>query len=148
MKNAIAIQDLQTPQEIWFMGSTPGVEPLDENDWHIPQGVLEGVLSIGEAIEARKAIGHFQSTMLSTILGFNEFPISVGFSDIDKDTKMTLYDPKIIGLWDKQKKKVIEIPGRDLTREAYDIFQGKTDLHLRESKTAKEGGTSSSEQKA
>lgn len=149
MKNAIAIQDFRTAQEHWFAGSTPEVEPLEEADWYIPQGVLKGVLAIEEAIKLRKVAGHFESGILSAILRLTGgMPISVGFSDINKETGMTLRDPEIIGLWDKNKREIVKIEGRDLTKEAYNIFRKlETDLHLRESTTTKEGKVNSSEQR-
>ncbi len=147
MSSNINQQDFLTAQELWFTGGTPDITPKEEKDWYIPQGILRGVLTVKEAIERRTTM-HYESFMLSIVLGFSDQSLSMGFAEIDAETRQTVNDPKIIGLWNKKKKKVIEIPGRDLTREAYDIFQGKTDLHLREPKTAKEGGTSSSEQKA
>lgn len=149
MKNTIDVEDLQTAQEYWLIGSTPEVRPSEERDWYIPQGVLRGVLTIEDAIKLRKAVGHFESGMLSTILGFRDRPISVGFSDINRETNMTLNDPKIIGLWDEDKLAIVKTEGRDLTQEVYRKFRElKVNLHLREPLTKKERIDNSSERKA
>lgn len=150
MSSKINQQDFLTAQELWFTGGTPDITPKKEEDWHIPQGVLRGVLTIKEAIEERKTM-HYESFMLSAILGIQDKSLSMGFAELDAETGQTVNDPEIIGLWDKEEKKVVDVPGRDLTQmtqEAYGIFKGRTDLHLREFTTAKEGRASSSEQKA
>lgn len=149
MDKTINIQDIQTAQEQWFIGSTSEVELLEEKDWYIPQGVLKEILTIDETIEQRKAVDHFESRMLARILYFGDDSlISVGFSDIDKKTGMTYDDPKILGLWDKEKGEIVEIKNRDLTQEVYDLFKKSgEDLHLRETRTIKEKEDNSKEQK-
>lgn len=140
--------DLLTAQERWFVGNTPEYFPQKENEWYIPQGVLKGVLTIREAIEKRTTM-HYESFMLAMVLGFKDKSLSIGFAEIDGETGQTVNDPKIIGLWDKDKEKVVEVPGRDLTKEAYDKFKElKTDLHLREFSAKKERIGDSLEQKA
>lgn len=148
MEKTVVMHDIQTAPELLLAGSTLEVVPVKEEDWHKPQGVLIEVLTIEEAIKQRKAVGHFESGMLSSILGFEDKSVSVGFSDIDENTGMTHEDPKIIGLWNEERREIEKIEGRDLTQEAYGIFRKSgIDLHLRETGVRKEREDNSGEQK-
>ncbi len=150
MEKHIALADLQRAQEHSFMGGPPERNPMKPEEWYKPQGVLTGVFTMDEVIKARKKLGHFKFGLFNELLQIaDRRQVSVGFSDIDEKTGMTLDDPKIIGLWDEGKGEIVKVKGRDLTQEAYEIHKGAgVDLHLRESKTVKEGRASSPEQKA
>lgn len=153
MGKDIILDDLQTAQEHSFQGSSPRIDPRKVQEWYIPQGVLRGAFTMEEIMEERINRGHFEFGMFNTLLGITDRrPVSIGFSDIDKKTGMTTRDPGIIGLWDSDQQKIVPIGDRDLdelTKQAYEIHKGLgVDLHLRESKTAGEGPTHPSEQKA
>ncbi len=128
----ISKTELLTPQEHIMLGSTPPVDPKNDEEWYIPTGVLMRRLSIKMAMEGRKELGHLESGIMAGLIGLKNERISLGLQDLDPKTGKTLNDPEILGVWDDKNKVVREVKDRDLTRELFDkLLNGGIDLRLR-----------------
>ena len=117
--------DILTPQEHVIMGSTPSINvaEVDKTKWYIPEGVINGTVTIADVVQRREELNSFESSVIGFALGFDK-PIKVRLQAIDEETGQTVDDPKIL---------VDEV---DVTEEAYRQFkQMGMDLHLREKRS-------------
>ncbi|QQG43032.1 MAG: hypothetical protein HYW45_02355 [Candidatus Daviesbacteria bacterium] len=135
-----------TAQERVIMGASA---PADtEADWYRPQGVLNQELSLEKVIEER---GNLGNQVISEIMGLAlgaDKPIVLKLEDINPETGLTKSDPKIIGLWDKEKRTVVRAEnGPELTLQVYESLQARGyDLHLRpQSRDVESGGLGGAE---
>lgn len=125
-------EDLLTPQEHIMLGGTPAVDPKNDEEWYIPSGVLMKKLSIKQAMERRKELGHLESSLMASVIGIKGQILSFKLQDLDPKTGKTLEDPKILGFWDDKNKVVRKVEDRDLTRELFDkLLNGGIGLKLR-----------------
>lgn len=143
MKNQnISQVDLMTPQEHLLCGSTLDFEPTPEEEgkWYIPFGVVEGVISLEQAIKGRKDLGELRSGSLAGLLGFHGYQqLIISLADLDEQTGKTLKDPEVLGIGYSGEKGTRPVPGRDLTTELYEKFRkAGIDLHLRSAQNDKE----------
>ena len=128
-----------TPQEVILRGSTIP-QNLDtklkesEEAWRIPLGVLLERLTVEQARDAREKLGHISiSPIVYRGLGLSEGDtFAIKLEDLDLKTGEAKSDPQVLGFWDSRQKRVVEAPGRDLTKELYEACKRKSlDLHLR-----------------
>lgn len=140
-------QYLRTPTEELLGVGTLRIEPKNEQEWHMPQGLLMGRYTVDEIRGARQKKKHrLIGAGILWQLGLPDEKLVMPFEELDS-TGQTVKDPIIAGLWDEGKGEVIAVEGRDLTREIYKLFaEYGIDLHLRSSRQA-EGGTSATLEK-
>lgn len=55
--------------------------------------------------------------------------LAVSFEPLDPETGITIQDPRILGVCDKETKTYQEIPGRDLTAEYYQTLKKFDEFH-------------------
>lgn len=116
------ILNFKTYQEITLQGGTLNEEEKPSNPY-IPLGVARGTLSIEEAQKLREETGHFSSIPLQGALKFPFDEITVSYEDINPDTGETIRDPKVLGIYDRAKKTIVGVEGRDLNAEARKIIK-------------------------
>lgn len=55
-------------------------------------------------------------------MGLDGRYIAFRFEDLDPETGITIRDPRILGMYDKENGRVTKVEGRDLTKEFYQGF--------------------------
>lgn len=133
---------LITAQEHLVKGSSPHIDPQNEEDWYKPQGLLNSQYPLEALIAGRKELGILRSSPHGYAIGRKK-SVVISLEDIDPESGQTLKDPLIIGLWDEKKKKVVnEKEGPILTEQLYEILIKKGEnLHLRpQSRDIESGG--------
>jgi len=123
----ISDEYLKTSQEYMATGGTP-TNPYEGDDYFVPIGVLEGVISLDQAIEER---GKRKCVEIARIVwglfGVSDGTFGLTYSDIDRTTGQTLKDPRAV-VYDPHTKEI----KRDMTQEFFPrlVNEFKTDIRF------------------
>lgn len=128
-------QRIYTAQELLIGGGSVVHPPQTEEEWRIPQAILDGDDPV-DVREARVRHGHIRSAMYSQIFGIKEGPICIELAPIDSRGK-TVHIPRIIGVEVKTRNKTKIVKKswnlEDLNKRLFRMFKDAgIDLHLRE----------------
>lgn len=145
LNKALMYQHVETPHEHWILGSSNFHQSSqDTGVWHTPVAVLDKKFTVEEAQEARRELGFFLNPHAAPMLGLKG-RIAISFEDLDPKTGETLRDPRVLGVWDQEKERVVPVPERDLTAEfrvrlkELEAANPEIKFHLREEEPVGEG---------
>lgn len=116
--------EFQTPfDEKLYRGTPHPWDFLNERghkveDYHTPKPFLMKRCSIEEAQRMRRKLEYWWASAPHW-MGLGDQYIAISFEDLDPETGITVRDPRILGTYDKENGQVVEVVGRDLTKEFY-----------------------------
>lgn len=108
-----------TTQEHRFVGSSATPRLIMEEVYK-PIELVDGS-TLEEAVRVRGILGVMISGAVGGLLKLHD-PVAFSLEPLDANG-MTTHDPRLLGVWDAQNSKIVEIPGRDLTIEYYQALR-------------------------